>query len=102
MKKILTAIALVATATFAQVDSDVTKHYKDGEKHALMAVGFMAGGMIMVPVEEQLCKKMGIGPKTEAAIKVLSGLAFGTAAFYYAGNSAHDFWWVGYKTSRDF
>lgn len=102
MKKLFIILTLLATATFAQVDSDAIQHYKDGEKHAVIAVAFLAGGMVMVPVEEQLCKKFDVGPKTEVAIKVLSGFAFGTAALYYAGNSAHDFWWVGYKTSRDF
>ena len=102
MKKFFIILALLATAPFAQVDSDATKHYHDGEKHALMAAGFLAGGMIMVPVEEYACKKFDVGPKTEVVIKVLSGLAFGSASLYYAGYGAHDFWWVGYKTSRDF
>jgi hypothetical protein len=102
MKKFFVILALLATSSFAQVDSDATKHYKDGEKHALMAVGFLAGGMVMVPIEEYACKKFGVGPKTETVIKVLSGLAFGSASLYFAGQSAHDFYWVGYKTSRDF
>ena len=103
MKKIiLTAILLMTTSTFAQVDTDATDHYKQGQHEALQAAGFLAAGMVMVPVEEYLCAKFKVGPKTETTIKVLSGLTFGSLALYSAGHSAWDFRWVGIKLSRGF
>lgn len=102
MKKLFIFLILLVSSTFAQVDSDVTQHYKDGEKHAFIAVGYLAGGMILVPIEEYLCHKYGIGPKTEGTIKVVSGLVMGSLSLYYAGNAAHDVWWIQLKTQREF
>jgi hypothetical protein len=101
-KIVIAAMLLLATSTFAQVDSDAERHYKQGEREAMYAVGFLAAGMIAVPVEEYLCAKFSVGPKTEATIKVVSGLVFGTLSLYNAGHAVHDFKWVGVKVGRDF
>jgi len=102
MKKLFIILTILVSSTFAQIDSDVTQHYKDGETHALMAVGFLATGMALVPIEEYLCHKYNVGPKTEGTIKVLSGLVMGSLSLYYAGNAVHDAWWIQLKARRDF
>ncbi len=104
MKKLLLIAALfvLPTLSMAQADSDAIDHYKQGQHEALVAAGYLAAGMVAVPVEEYLCAKFGVGPKTEATIKVLSGLTFGSLALYSAGHSAWDFRWVGIKLSRGF
>jgi len=103
MKKIIfAALLLMTTSSFAQADSDVTDHWKQGQHEALVGAGWLAAGMVAVPVEEYLCTKFKVGPKTEATIKVISGLTFGSLALYSAGHSAWDFRWVGIKLSRGF
>ena len=104
MKKLLLIAALFVLPTFAsaQMDSDATAHYKQGERESLYAVGFLAAGMAAVPVEEYLCTKFKAGPWTEGTIKVVSGLVFGTLSLYNAGHAVHDFQWVGIKVGRDF
>lgn len=106
MKKLLILIAMLALPTFAQNDNnqkaDYERHYKQATDEFLMAAGFLAGGMVMVPVEDYLCKKMGASPFTTGTVKVVSGILFGSASLYFAGLGAHDAGWIGYKISREF
>lgn len=82
--------------------ADYERHYYDAGDHFLMATGFLAAGMLMVPVEDYLCKKMGAGKFTTGTVKVVSGLVFGSASLYFAAQGAHDMGWIGYKISREF
>lgn len=102
MKKLFIFLTLLVSTTFAQVDSDVIQHYKDGQNHAFLAAGYLAGGMVLVPIEEYLCRKYKVGPKTETTIKIMSGIVMGSLSLYYAGHAAHDAWWVQLKTQREF
>lgn len=106
MKNTLIIIAILAMSTFAQNSNnqkeDYERHYYDSGEHFLLATGFLAAGMVMVPIEDYLCKKMGAGPFTTGTVKVVSGFVFGSASLYFAAKGAHDIGWLGYKISREF
>lgn len=55
MKKIILSILLLAMCSFAKEvnnqKADYERHYYDAGDHFLMATGFLAAGMLMVPVE---------------------------------------------------
>ena len=108
MRKILISTLLLAGLAVADeplgptVDQDMVNHVETAQQEGLKAAGFFVAGMVMVPVEDWVCHKLGAGPVTTGTVKVVSGLVFGTLAAYHAAKAANDVRWFGVKLSRDF
>jgi hypothetical protein len=104
MKNALIAIALLATMVAADPNHGpvMEQHYKEAQRDAAWGVGFLAAGMLMVPVDEYLCAKLGAGPKTTVALKLVTGLALGSLSLYKAGSAANELRMVGVAAKADF
>jgi hypothetical protein len=105
MKKILIAMALLVTASMATEPNHgpvMREHYKDAQVDAAWAVGYLAAGMVMVPVNDYLCAKIGAGPKTTVFIKVTTSLVLGSLSLYKAGAAANEIRLVGVAAKADF
>ena len=104
MNKTLATVLLVTGMALSapKVDQDMVNHAEEVDNNAMMAAGYLAAGMVMVPVEDWACKKMGTGPIMTGTVKVVSGLVFGSLSLYNAGLAANNVRWVGIKFSRGF